>query len=231
MNIDITMNVNSDSDAEAEDENSDFTLLDQQELKRNGLPFNEQVEVRGSPVTGYGLFTRFGVTIEKGQHIAHYGGELIDIDEFWERYPNQRDARYVIHVGGRYYRDTVDDTASLGRYVNTKINGNASLVCCPHRTGRFKANTRIPPQTQIFSTYGSGSRRAHGYAISVSDLPAAPDASHPEPEHAQNVMEHKHDEPQLQDSEIDLMEIEPTIPIRSSDEEKRILIAMEERGY
>ena len=45
-------------------------------------------------------------------------------------------------------------------------------------------------------------------------------------------MERKHDESQapLSDSDGVFMEIEPAIPIRSSDEEKRILIAMEDRG-
>jgi transposase InsO family protein len=62
-------------------------------------------------------------------------------------------------------------------------------------------------------------------------LPNAPDASHPQVQE-QDRIEHKYDEPQaqLQDSDVVLMEIEPTIPIRLSDEEKRILIAMEDRG-
>ena len=118
-----------------------------------------------------------------------------------------------MHVGGRYYRDAVHDVASLGRYINIKMNGNASLVCYPYHACRFEANQRIPPQTQIFSTYGVVARRgAQGCAISVSDLPNAPDASQPQ-EQQQDQMEHKYDESQVQlhDSDVALMEIEPTI--------------------
>jgi transposase InsO family protein len=234
MNLDIAICVNSDSDAKAENEDKDgkFPLLDNQTVRSNGLPFNEHVEVRRVVGAGYGLFTRPGVTIEQGQHIARLGGELIDIDEFWERYPNQRDARYVVHVGGRYYRDTANDLASLGRYINIKVNGNTSLVCYPPHQCRFKAIRRIPPQTQIFGTYGTNSYHARGYAISVSELPAAADASHPAPEQEEDELEHKHDDPQaqLQDSDVAMLEVEPGIPTRSVDEEKRILLAMEDRG-
>ena len=48
--------------------------------------------------------------------MAYYGGELLDLDQFWERYPDQRDAHYVVQVGGRHYRDAINDIYSLGRY-------------------------------------------------------------------------------------------------------------------
>src|SRR5205823_194527 len=125
--------INMDSDFDVEDVENDrgFPLLDHQQINDDNFPFNERFVVRASPVHGYGLFTR-NVTIRPGQHVAHYGGELIDLDEFWERYPNQQDARYVVAVGGRYYRDAVDDRYSLGRFVNTGDRLNVTLSADPH---------------------------------------------------------------------------------------------------
>lgn len=216
--IDLTLASSSESDADDEVDEKDFPFLDQQQCTQDNLPFNELVEVRPSPVHGYGLFTRSGVTIQRGQHIAHYGGRLIDIDEFWELYPNQADARYVAHVGGRYYRDAVEDLASLGRYINTLPLGNARLTCDPRRhTARFVACRRIPPNTEILGTYGIGNRRFRGHVISVSDLPSVPEASHPAP----------------QDTECkysdDCMGMVSSSP-QSQDQESKLIVAMELRG-
>ena len=55
-----------------------YPVLDNQELKRNGLPYNTWFEVRKSTVcSGWGLFTRPGITIEAYMHIAFYCSRMM----------------------------------------------------------------------------------------------------------------------------------------------------------
>ena len=225
IHIDLTMDSSSESDADMDGNDEEFPLLDNQQLTNKNLPFNDRFEVRLSPVHGYGLFTRPNVTIQSGQHVAHYGGELINLDQFWERYPDQRDARYVVHAGGRYYRDAVNDVASLGRYINTHDRINARLVCHPrHHTVRFVATRRIPPETEVFGTYGIGHRRARGGTISVSDLPAV-STSNPEMD-----MERKYDEEYLSSQTMDEEMITMEPQSSSNVDELKTIAAMEYRG-
>ena len=58
-----------------------------QQIDANNIPFNERFEVHASPVHGYGC-SHVMVTIHSGEHVAYYGGELIDLDEFWEAIPD-----------------------------------------------------------------------------------------------------------------------------------------------
>ena len=56
MNMNIALQANTDSDAAAEDEDKEFSRLDNQELNRDGLPFNEYVQARRD-----GLYTQSDV--------------------------------------------------------------------------------------------------------------------------------------------------------------------------
>jgi len=230
LQVDLIM----DDDDNSENEQHDlvFPLLDNQQFSPLGLPLNELLEVRNSPHHGLGLFTRQGITIFPGDHIAHYGGELIDLDEFWERYPNQEDARYVVYVGGRLYRDAAEDFASLGRYANTHVPCNARITCNPRtHTARLVASRRINPGAEVFSTYGIGHRRARGGAASVSQLPVAMNLTETKQD---TDIESKYDEPQessssLEDSDVHMITMEPNEPPISLDELK-VIAAMEYRG-
>ena len=157
-----------------------YPLLDDQEFKRNGLPYNKWFEVRNSTVCdGLGLFTRPGVTIESKTHIAYYGGDLLTADDVQEQYGDSV-SRYVMLICGNHYRDARDDLASLGRYINTNLNSNARIIPCvgDSKAGRYSARyestSRIGPSTEIIGTYGpSGSRAARGHAVSVSSSPCS----------------------------------------------------------
>jgi transposase InsO family protein len=234
IQIDIDMTDNSESDAEDVGDLQEFPLLDQQQINQLDLPFNEQFEIRPSPEHGLGLYTRANVTIYPGSHVAHYGGKLIDIDEFWNRYPDQRDARYVVAVGGRYYRDAVNDRYSLGRYVNThnRLNVRLSADYRTH-TARYICTRVIYPNTEVFGSYGIGNRRARGGAISVSDLPTVFELTHPDSdvESVDHDMKVKQDELQSTDTmDEDMITVEPMFPYRSHEEELKTIAAMEYRG-
>ena len=153
-----------------------FPLLDDQEFKRNGLPYNKWFEVRKSTVcSGLGLFTRPGVTIESQTHIAYYGGDLLTDDDVQERY-GDIEPRYVMFICDNHSRDTRDDMTSLARYINNDPpNNNARIVPCvgDSKAGRYSARFesigRIGPSTEVLGAYGpSASRAARSHAASIS---------------------------------------------------------------
>jgi hypothetical protein len=171
-----------DASADQQHEHSrKFPLLDDQEFKRNGLPYNKSFEVRNSTVcAGFGLFTRPGITIEPYTHIAYYGGELLSADGVTERYGDDK-PRYLMRICDDHSRDARDDLASLGRYINTDPNhNNARIVPCvgDSKAGRYSARyvstSRIGPSTEVLGAYGpSASRAARSHAsVSSSDASA-----------------------------------------------------------
>jgi RNase H-like domain found in reverse transcriptase/Chromo (CHRromatin Organisation MOdifier) domain/Reverse transcriptase (RNA-dependent DNA polymerase)/Integrase zinc binding domain/Integrase core domain len=235
MNMGTDKEDSSDSDADHVGQQA-FPLLDQQRINAVNRPYNERFQVIPSLVHGHGLFTRPHRTVYAGDHVAHYGGELIDLDEFWERYPDQRDARYVVQVGGRLYRDAVNDIYSLGHYVNTGDRLNVQLVVDPRaHTARYVATRTIHPETEVFGPYGIGNRRARGDATSVADLPIVHVHEPPDPQ-AGVDMESKYDLDQQHVPNNDLMDqpmltLEPDFPSSSSQQQELDRIAaMEYRG-
>ena len=221
-----------------------FPLLDQQRINISNRPYNDHFVVRASPVHGDGLFTRPNRTVHRGDHVAHYGGELIDLDQFWETYPDQRDARYVVQVGGRHFRDAVHDMLSLGRYVNTGDRLNVELVVDTRaRTARYVATRTIHPGTEVFGPYGMGNRRSRGGAASVSEMPTVFELTHPHEDvksESQSQDNHgidvgnKHDHDKDEKSDVmdeDMITVEPAFPMsRSQEEEFKTRAAMEYRG-
>ena len=173
-----------------------FPLLDKQEFKRNGLPYNKSFEVRNSTVcSGLGLFTRPGVTIDPHMHIAYYGGDLLTANDVQERYGASK-PRYVMSICDDRSRDARDDLASLGRYINTDPSrNNARIVArvgdskAGRYSARFESTSRIGPSTEVLSAYGrSASRAARSHSASTSSsaqdalpqlhrLPAASESS------------------------------------------------------
>ena len=242
MHIDIDMEDSSDSDADDVGQ-QDFPLLDQQRINISNRPYNDRFVVHASPVHGDGLFARPNRTVHTGDHVAHYGGELIDLDQFWERYPDQRDARYVVQVGGRYFRDAVNDTLSLGRYVNTGDRLNVKLVVDTRaRTARYVATRTIHPETEVFGPYGIGNRRSRGGATSVSNMPTVFELTHPHEDiksesssqdnHEIDV-ESKYDHDKDAKSDImdeDMVTVGPVFPSQSMEQELKTQAAMEYRG-
>jgi transposase InsO family protein len=222
MKIELTVSDDEDSESETEVEYKHIKR-DPVSYDAKGLPYNEHLYIGLStqPNGGLGLFAN--KEYRSGDHICYYGGELIDIDEFWERYPNQRDAQYVAFIGGRWYRDAAKDFASFGRYANTIPRSNASQCAdIRQRTMRLVANRTIQPREEIFLGYGIGNRRAHGNTASVSDALLAP-----------NMEEKYNEEISLSDSDTKLIRIEPSqaSPQRSQDDkELRLLVELERRG-
>ena len=213
--IDLTYSTSSSETDESDDE----TVPERDE---NKLPQSDRLIVTDSSIrgAGYGLFSIDRQPFRTGDHICNYGGELIDVDEFWNRYPDQRDARYVLHVGGRWYRDAINDRNALGRYANTSPHGNATFVCSRRtKTGRLVATRTINYGDEILVAYGIGNRRSReGRASAVVDLPDAPDASHPAPSSPTSVGP----TPQIEDKELHLLvELERRGKVAPTTEQER----------
>lgn len=228
----------SDSDADAtEDEEEDagvYQQLDDQQMDAQGHPYNEKFEVKqGSEAnSGWGLYTKDNVTIRRGEHVAHYGGQLLSLRQFWQRYPRQEDARYVVTISRQWYRDAVADTASLGRYINTKNPNNVSLSVNPrNRTARYIANRTIPPNTEVFGTYGIGNNRAGTRRRRVAAAGTEDDPLEHKYDESNPASEEEPETPLFADADGELINVEQSIPpLRSPEVEQQLLVAMERRG-
>ena len=177
---------------------------------------------------GYGLYALqdFG----PAEVICDYGGELIDLDEYWERYPNM-DARYAVQISSKWYRDAANDYTSFGRYANTAPRrNNARLVCNTRtRTARLVATRRIRNGDEIILAYGIGNpihrRGSRAPITSVSVLRVIEGASHP----------HNEEEKiETTDEEGDsILSSSPSTSLSSSDRsalERQLLVELERRG-
>lgn len=119
-----------------------------------------RVEVRPSDIdpTGRGLFAL--ESIPPKTRIVQYTGEVLDSAQYKARYPNERDAQYVIQVTENYYIDARDESkSSVARFVNDRrnaIKNNATFVIDKVRKTcwlKSKENKRIQPGEEITASY------------------------------------------------------------------------------
>jgi hypothetical protein len=111
------------------------------------------------PQAGKGLFTNSRTTINKGQNVISYTGDILNEQQFKQRYPDEKQAQYIYKVKNDTYIDAVKSNAGIGRYANTLPRKNNSRFTNNPRSitpqVNIKATKRIPPNTEILIPYGN----------------------------------------------------------------------------
>ena len=126
------------------------------------MPFCEyepKVEVRRSPVHGWGLFSK--CSIRYGEVICLYSGDLLSTSDM---YINRSD--YVLDLGSGRYLDSNNRYNCAGRYINdshgvrgSRNNARYSSVLLWHDVMKkyyvnVICNRHIAPDREIFADYG-----------------------------------------------------------------------------
>lgn len=110
-------------------------------------------EVRTSTIkdAGLGLFTR--QTIQTGETIGYYTGEIIDEKSFLD--PDRPFSPYLLWVCRSHIILGEGPKANYTRYINHSDQPNAFLVVSTRwKSARFEALIKIHPGEEIFFNYG-----------------------------------------------------------------------------
>ena len=118
---------------------------------------DDNLRVKPSGIKGAGLGLYSGKKrIKKGTSITRYTGEKMTRRQVEKRYPGNTRAQYTLcGTKDRCVDARRTDTPGLGRWANdargSKKRNNAKLT----RVHSVKATRNIPPDTEIFASYGA----------------------------------------------------------------------------
>jgi hypothetical protein len=122
--------------------------------------FDYYIAVSTIPGAGWGLFA--ARDYRPNEFIIEYAGEIIDLIEKLNRYPNSS-AQYVVGCTRNIFIDAVDPSLSSdARYINSAGKSNNAQIKISHAAGKCTANVRakkrIRAGDEIFMPYGSSFR-------------------------------------------------------------------------
>jgi uncharacterized protein len=118
---------------------------------------------------GLGLYTTRH--FKKGQRLDKYKGEVMGSSSFDRRYPKNKLAQYGLTIGKHKFVDGRSTQSSWARYANdargSRFRNNANLTAGNRKTwGGLVAKNNIPPNREVFTSYGKSYWRAPDSASS-----------------------------------------------------------------
>lgn len=120
------------------------------------------VEVQQSRYASLGKGLIAARMFDKGECIAHYGGEILTRSQYEQRYTAVgRRAEYTAQLTEHVFLDMVQTNSGVARFINDarglqSAQQNARMTYTAHRRGiQIRATQRIEVGQEIFMSYGS----------------------------------------------------------------------------